>query len=81
MAKKPSAAKTANEISPAMDYAQHEGTYRAFLQFTKYAILALVFVILALYCFIEAHQPVLGWLLLAAIPAGAVALVVRPSRR
>lgn len=81
MAKKPAAAKTANNIPPAMDYAQHEGTYRAFLQFTKYTIAALVFVLLALYSFIEAHQPVLGTLLLLVIPVGAVWLLVTRARR
>lgn len=81
MAKKPSHAHAADEIPPAMDYAQHEGTYRAFLQFLKYSIAALALVVLALYCFIEGHQPVLGTLLLLAIPVGAVALTVTRSRR
>jgi hypothetical protein len=81
MAKKPSPSKTANEIPPAMDYAQHEGTYRGFLQITKYTMAALLLVVLALYCFIEAGQPILGALLLLAIPVGAVGLVVMSSRR
>jgi hypothetical protein len=34
----------------------------------------------ALYCFIEAHQPIIGTLLLLALPVGAVALIVMRSR-
>ncbi|MHB1101532.1 MAG: aa3-type cytochrome c oxidase subunit IV [Devosia sp.] len=79
MAKKPST--TADEIPPAMDYAQHEGTYRGFLRMTKYTMVALLLLVLALYCFIEAGQPIIGTLLLLAIPVGAVGLVVMGSRR
>ncbi len=81
MAKKPALTHTADELPPAMDYAQHEGTYRGFLQMSKYTIAALLLVVLALYCFIEAGQPVIGWLLLLAIPVGAVGLVAAGSRR
>lgn len=81
MAKKPAPPKNVDEIPPAMDYAQHEATYRGFLQLTKYAIAALLLLLLALYCFIEAGQPILGTLLLLAIPVGAVGLVARGSRR
>jgi len=81
MAKKPSPATTADEIPPAMDYAQHEGTYRAFLQLTKYTVIGLVLILLALYFFIEGQQPVLGTLLLLAVPVGAVALMVMGTRR
>jgi hypothetical protein len=81
MAKKTSPTTTADEIPPAMDYAQHEGTYRGFLQMTKYTMAALLLVVLALYCFIEAGQPIIGTLLLLAIPVGAVGLVVMGSRR
>ncbi len=81
MAKKPAAAATADGVSPAMDYAQHEGTYRAFLQLTRYVVAGLLLTLLALYCFIEAGQPVLGSLLLLAVPVGAVWLVVTRSRR
>lgn len=81
MAKNPSPDQTAEEIPPAMDYAQHERTYRGFLQLTRYTIAALLLVILALYSFIVAGQPVMGTLLLLAIPVGAVGLVVMGSRR
>lgn len=81
MAKKPSATATADDIPPAMDYAQHEGTYRGFLQLTKYGIIATAILVVALYCFIEAGQPVLGWLLVLAIPVLAIAQIVTGSRR
>lgn len=81
MAKKTSPTATAVDVPPAMDYAQHEGTYRGFLQMTKYTIAALLLVVLALYCFIEAGQPVMGTLLLLAIPVGAVVLAVLGTRR
>lgn len=81
MAKKPSPTATADEIPPAMDYAQHEGTYRGFLQMTKYTVAALLLVVLALYSFIEAGQPIIGTLLLLAIPVGAVVLAVLGTRR
>ena len=81
MPKKPATTHAIEEIPPAMDYAQHEGTYRGFLQLTRYTIAALLLVILALYSFIEGGQPVIGTLLLLAIPVGAVGLVVMGSRR
>lgn len=81
MAKKSSPTTIADDIPPAMDYAQHEATYRGFLQMTKYTIAALLLVLLALYSFIEGGQPIIGTLLLLAIPVGAVALVVMGSRR
>jgi len=59
-------------ISDAMDYAQHEATWKGFTQMTKWAIIELAFVVLALYCFIFAGAPVVGGLLiligLLAIP-------------
>jgi uncharacterized membrane protein YkgB len=86
MAKKP-APKTDSqiehelaEVPPAMDYAQHNATYEAFLAMVKWGIVAVLIVVVALYCFIEAHQPVLGTLLLLVIPVGAVALAVTKSR-
>jgi hypothetical protein len=81
MAKRPSPTKAADVIPPAMDYAQHEATYRGFLQLTKYTIVALLLVVLALYSFIEAGQPIMGTLLLLAIPVGAVGLVVMSYRQ
>lgn len=80
MAKKPAAAAT-QELPPAMDYAQHEATYTGFITFVKWSIVALVFIALALYAFIEAHQPIIGALLLLVIPVGAIGVTVMGSRR
>ena len=83
MAKKPAQTKTtesADEIPPAMDYAQHEATYEGFLTLVKWTIVALLIVLVALYCFIEAQQPVLGTLLLLLLPIGAVGLAVARTR-
>ena len=80
MARKPAAAH-ADELPPAMDYAQHEATYYGFLNFVKWTIVALVLVALSLYAFIEAHQPIIGALLLLAIPVLIVGVMVMGSRR
>jgi hypothetical protein len=80
MAKKPAAAKSPDEIPPAMDYAQHEATWNGVMALTKWSIVALLLIIIALYCFIEAGQPVIGTLLLLIIPVGAVVLAVTRSR-
>jgi hypothetical protein len=79
MARKP-ATTDPNEIPPAMDYAQHNATYEGFLALVKWGIVGCLIIVLALYCFIEAHQPVLGTLLLLVLPVGAVALFVLRSR-
>ncbi len=81
MAKKPAVAAHADELPPAMDYAQHEATYGGFISLVKWSIVALVFVVLALYAFIEAHQPIIGALLLLVIPVGAIGVTVLGSRR
>ena len=63
----------AEEMHEAMDYAQHEGTWAGFTVAVKWTIIQMSFLMLALYCFIEAHNPMLGALLLVvavlAIPA------------
>ena len=81
MARKPAAAAHADELPPAMDYTQHEATYFGFLTFVKWSIVALVFVVLSLYAFIEAHQPIIGTLLLLAIPVLILGVMVLGSRR
>lgn len=85
MAKKPAATTAAaashDELPPAMDYAQHEATYNGFVEFVKWSIVALIFVVLALYAFIEAHQPIIGTLLLLIIPIGGIGVMVMGSRR
>ena len=82
MAKKPATkAAAVEELPPAMDYAQHNATYEGFMKMLKYGVAALGLVVLALYAFIEAGQPVIGTLLLLLIPVGAVGLVVMGTRR
>jgi Bacterial aa3 type cytochrome c oxidase subunit IV len=80
MAKKPAAAKAHDETPPAMDYPQHEATWNNFMLLTKWTIVALLIIVVALYCFIEAGQPVLGTLLLLILPVGAVGLAITRSR-
>ena len=63
-----------------MDYAQHRATYEGFLGMVKWGIIAMAFVVVSLYCFIEAGQPILGTLLLLVLPVGAVALLVMRAR-
>ncbi len=65
-----------DELPPAMDYKMHEATYQGFMAFTKYSIIVLAFVVLALYCFIEAQQALLGVVLLLAGPVVVLAMVV-----
>lgn len=48
----------------ASDFKAHESTYDGFLALTKWSIIALIFVVLALYCFIVADQAILGGILL-----------------
>jgi hypothetical protein len=83
MAKKPATApadQNIQEIPPAMDYAQHQATWNAVTTMVKWSIVALLIVIVALYCFIEGGQPVLGTLLLLVIPVGALVVAVSRAR-
>jgi hypothetical protein len=50
----------AAEKHEAMDYAQHEGTWLTFTNMVKWAIIEIAFLVLALFCFIEAGNPWLG---------------------
>ena len=81
MAKKPAAKAAVEELPPAMDYAQHNATYEGFMQMLKWGIAALLLIVLALYAFIEAGQPIIGTLLLLLIPAGAIGSIVMGTRR
>ena len=54
----------ADEMHEAMDYAQHENTWLTVTTLVKWAIIELAFVVLALFCFIEAGQPLVGWFLI-----------------
>lgn len=80
MAKKPATAAN-HDAPPAMDYAQHEATYTGFINFVKWSVVAMVFIVLALYAFIEAHQPIIGAVLLLAIPVLIAGVMVMGSRR
>jgi len=55
----------AEEMHEAMDYAQHERTWEGITTMVKWAIIELALLVLALFCFIQAGQPVLGGLLIA----------------
>jgi hypothetical protein len=84
MAKNPAQTTTAHdveEIPPAMDYEAHNATYNGFIQMVKWAIIATLIGVVALYFFIIGNQPVVGTVLLLLIPAGAVAAMVMGSRR
>jgi hypothetical protein len=80
MARKPAAAAT-EELPPAMDYAQHEATYRGFLAFVKWTIVNLAFVVLALYAFIEAHNAIVGVVLLILSVIVPIAGIVLGGRK
>jgi hypothetical protein len=80
MARKPATANTAEETAPTMDYAQHNATYHGFLAMVKWSIVGSLITAVALYCFIEAHQPVLGTILLLILPVGGVALAITRAR-
>jgi len=39
----------AEHVSEAMDYKQHEATYRGFMNLTKWAIIVIAVIVVALY--------------------------------
>ena len=78
MAKKPTA--PAADV-PAMDYAQHNATYSGFLTLVKAGISSMALLVLALFCFIEAGQPVLGAVLLVLMVVVPVAQSMMGKRR
>ena len=80
MARKPAAAAI-ETVPPAMDYAQHEGTYAGFLAFLKWSIVSLVFVMLSLYAFIQAHNAIIGIVLLILSVVVPIAGVILTGRR
>jgi len=82
MAKKPAAkAAAVEELPPAMDYAQHNAIYSGFMQMVKWGCISAAVIAVALYCFIEGHQPLIGGALLLLLPIGAVVLMVTNTRR
>ena len=54
----------AEEMHEAMDYAQHEGTWEGFTGMVKWGIYEIAIIVLALFCFIQAGNPLLGAALL-----------------
>jgi hypothetical protein len=72
----------AAEKHEAMDYAQHEGTWVTFLNLVKWAVIEIAFLVLALFCFIQAGNPLLGGLLiLAGLLALPATMLFGPKRR
>jgi len=80
MANTPASADHHDDI-PAMDYPQHEATYRGFLNLVKYGILNMVFVVLALYAFIEGHNAIAGVVLLLLSVLVPIGVQLMGSRR
>ncbi len=72
MATTPAPADHHDDI-PAMDYPQHEATYRGFITMVKLGIVNMIFVVLALYAFIEGSNAIAGVVLLVLsvlVPTG-----------
>lgn len=68
------------ENSNSNDFNAHQETYDQFVLLSKRAIVFLIFVVVALYFFVEAHIPLLGWaLLVLSLPAPF--FIVRSSRK
>ncbi len=63
MATTPASADHHDDV-PAMDYPQHDATYRGFLTLVKLGIVNIAFVVLALYAFIEGSNAIAGVVLL-----------------
>jgi hypothetical protein len=83
MAKKPAATPPLDDIQelpPAMDYAQHQATWNGVTSMVKWSIITLAVVCVALYFFIEGHQPIIGAVLLLLLPIVGVAMAVMRSR-
>lgn len=66
---------------PAMDYPQHEGTYRGFITAVKLIAVNMVFVMLALYAFIEGHNAIAGVVLLVLSVLVPVGMQLMSRRR
>ena len=50
----------------AMDYAEHQRTYDAFITMVKYGVLSVVILVVGLYFAIIGAQPVLGVIIILA---------------
>jgi Bacterial aa3 type cytochrome c oxidase subunit IV len=54
----------ADEMHEAMDYAQHERTWEGVTNLVKWAIIQLAFVVVGLFCVIQASAPLAGIVLI-----------------
>jgi hypothetical protein len=74
-------APAAHDDIPAMDYPQHEATYRGFIAMLKGSIVGLAFLMLSLYAFIVAGNAIVGVVLLALMIVVPIAWQLMGSRR
>ena len=71
----------AEERHEAMDYMQHEKTWELFTGLGKWGIIQVVFIVLGLFCIIQAGAPVAGVvLILIGIVAPMVWALFAPKR-
>ena len=54
----------AEELHEAMDYAQHERTWGVVTNLVKWAVIQLAFIVVGLFCVIEAGAPLAGIVLI-----------------
>ena len=54
----------AEERHEAMDYMQHERTWETFISLVKWGIIQIVFIVLGLFCIIQAGAPIVGGVLI-----------------
>jgi len=54
----------AEEMHEAMDYAQHERTWAGVTNLVKWAIIQLAFIVVGLFCVIQAGSPLAGIVLI-----------------
>jgi len=66
MAKKPVTAGAELTDIPAMDYAEHERTYKGFVELLKLCILGAAILMVGLYFVVQGGQPLLGGILIFA---------------
>ena len=73
--------REAEEMHEAMDYAQHEKTWETITNLVKWAIIKLAFIVLGLYCVIQAGAgPVGVILILIGLVAPFAWLLFAPKR-
>jgi hypothetical protein len=71
----------AEERHDAMDYAQHEKTWEGVTNLVKWAIIQLAFIVVGLFCVVQAGVPVLGLVLIViGLAAPGIWLLFSPRR-